>query len=197
MCSLVHSRYTKRDYDTINKVILDNKEINIMLKRRTFLILGSLLGLSSYIDAKKNSSYSERFHKVESTIEAVQNHMFPQGSKLPSARQMKTIRFLYETMMHPSFDKDIKRFVLEGAETLAEQQQEDFVSLSRDEKEKALRTFEESNYGSSWLSRIMTLTMEGLFSDPIYGANQHEEGWKAIGAYGGIPRPKERYLANV
>ena len=50
----------------------------------------------------------------------------------------------------------------------------------------------ETSYGSNWLSRIMTLTMEGLFSDPIYASNINESGWKALHAYGGVPRAKKK-----
>jgi len=66
--------------------------------------------------------------------------------------------------------------------------------MTKVEKEKALRAYEKTNYGSSWLSRIMTLTMEGMFSDPIYGSNTKEAGWKSVGAYGGYPRAKIKYM---
>ena len=42
----------------------------------------------------------------------------------------------------------------------------------------------------------MTITMEGMFSDPVYGSNIKEDGWKALGAYGGFPRPKTKYLES-
>ena len=48
----------------------------------------------------------------------MQEHFFPEESKLPSAKSMKVTQFLFETMMHKSFDKDIKAFVLEGAKEL-------------------------------------------------------------------------------
>jgi len=66
--------------------------------------------------------------------------------------------------------------------------------MHTEEKEKALRAYEESSYGRNWLSRIMTLTMEGMFGDPIYGSNVKESGWKALHAFGGQPRPKSRYI---
>jgi hypothetical protein len=165
-----------------------------IMKRRRFLILGSVLGLSSYVQAKESSAFEKAFKKVEPTLSAVQEHMFPEGSKLPSAKSMDATRFLFETMAHKSFDKDIKAFVLEGAKELEGREKGRFVSMTAKEKEKALRAYEETNYGSSWLSRIMTLTMEGLFSDPIYGANVKEAGWKSLHAYGGTPRPQTRYM---
>jgi len=164
------------------------------MQRRNFLILGSLLGISPYIEAQESNAFSKAFEKVRPTIQAVQEHMFPSGSKIPSAKEMQTIRFLFETVAHKSYDKDIRAFVLEGAEELMEREKGKFVTMSAKEKERALRAFEETNYGRNWLSRIMTLTMEGLFSAPVYGANKNEAGWKALSAYGGEPKPEVRYV---
>jgi hypothetical protein len=168
-----------------------------MMKRRQFLILGSLLGLSPYVQAKEtDDTFSKAFKKVESTIAAVQEHMFPDGSKLPSAKAMHTTQFLYETITHKSYDRDIKAFVLEGAQELISREKGRFVSMSPSEKEKALRAYEETNYGSSWIERMMTLTMEGMFSAPIYGSNIKEAGWKSVQSYGGYPRPKTKYMES-
>ena len=164
------------------------------MKRRKFLILGSIFGLSPYMQAKEMSDFEKTFKKLEPTLSAVQAHLFPEGSKIPSAKSMNVTQFLFETMMHKSFDRDIKAFVLEGAKELEKREKGRFVSLSKEEKEKSLRAYEATEYGSSWLSRMITLSMEGLFSDPIYGSNIQEEGWKSISSYGGFPRPKTRYI---
>ena len=164
------------------------------IERRNFLIFGSLFGFSTYVNAREISAFESEFKKVKLTIAAVQEHMFPQMNKLPSAKEMNTIQFLFETVEHKSFDKDIRAFVIEGAKELMAREKESFIFMSNREKEKALRAYEETNYGSSWLSRIMTLTMEGIFCDPIYGSNVKEVGWKALGAYGRQPRPNSRYI---
>ena len=164
------------------------------MKRRNFLILGSVLGLSPYIEAKEISAFERSFKKVEPTISAVQEHMFPKGSKIPSASSMNVTQFLLETITHKSYDKDIRAFVLEGAEELIKREKGQFISMDSKEKEDALRAYEETRYGSNWLSRMMTITMEGMFSDPIYSSNVKESGWKALGSYGGMPRPVSRYI---
>jgi len=166
-----------------------------MIKRRQFLVLGSLLGLSPYIEAKAVSTFERSFKSVEPTIAAVQEHLFPEGSQIPSAISMQATQFLYETVAHKSYDRDICEFVIEGAKELDERTEGRFALLSSSDKEKALRAYEETNYGSNWLSRIMTLTMEGIFCDPIYGSNIKEGGWKALQAYVASPRPKTRYIA--
>jgi len=169
----------------------------MIFQRRQFLIFSSLVGLSSYIKAKEQRSFQKDFEKVKPLIWAVQEHMFPANSKLPSAKKMYAIGFLYETITHESYDKDIRIFVLEGAEELNSRIKGKFLKMTHSKREKVLRDYEETEYGRSWLSRIMTLTMEGIFSDPIYGSNVQEEGWKALGAYGGQPRPKARFLEDV
>ncbi len=165
------------------------------MKRRKFLILGSVFGLSSSLLGKKNNVvFSKSLKSVEKTIQSAQQHLFPEGSKIPSAQSMNATQFLLETITHPSYDKDIRLFIIEGAEELESREEGKFTGLSEKEKERALRAYEETHYGSNWLSRIMTLTMEGIFSDPIYGSNVKEAGWKALGSYGGLPRPTVRYI---
>jgi len=165
------------------------------MKRRKFLILSSILGLSSsLLGGNKSIVLGKSLKSVEKTIRSVQQHLFPEGSKIPSARSMNVTQFLLETITHPSYDKDIRAFVIEGAEELESREEGKFTVLSEKEKERALRAYEETSYGSNWLSRIMTLTMEGMFSDPIYGSNVKEAGWKALRSYGGLPRPATRYI---
>ena len=165
------------------------------MQRRNFLILGSVLGLSPLLKASSSDPFTHEFEEVKETIAAVQEHMFPEGSALPSARQMNTIGFLYETVSHKTYDRDIRAFVIEGARELQQREKGQFAAMSPQEKEKALRAYEASSYGSNWLSRIMTLTMEGMFGDPIYGSNVKEAGWKALHSFGGQPRPISRYIA--
>ncbi len=167
-----------------------------MFKRRHFLILGSFLGLSQYLNAKESSAFDREFIEIRATIAAVQEHMFPEGSKLPSARSMNATQFLHDTVEHKSFDRDIRAFVLEGAKELMDREKNSFVTMTKEEQEKALRAYEETSYGSNWLARIITITMEGLFCDPIYGSNVNEAAWKDVGSFGGFPRAKTRYLES-
>ena len=168
----------------------------MIIKRRQFLIVASLLGISPYVHAKTNTNFDRAFKKIELTLAMVQAHMFPPESKLPDATSMHITQFVYETIRHPSFDRDIKAFVVEGTEELIHRTKGTFISMSPEDKEKALRAYEETEYGSAWLERIMTLTMEGMFSDPLYGANIKEAGWKALHSYGGFPRPTTKYMGK-
>ncbi len=165
------------------------------MKRRVFLILGSIFGLSSILSSKDTDVLKlSSSLQVKKTISAVQEHLFPTQSLLPSAKSMQVIEFLFETIMHKTYDKDIRLFILQGAKELERRERGVFVSLTFLEKERALRAYENSSYGSSWLSQIMVLTLEAMLSDPIYGSNIHQEAWSALGTNGGEPRPKKEYL---
>ncbi len=68
----------------------------------------------------------------------------------------------------------------------------DFDRLSEKDREAALKTMEEGKatfdgFGSAmFFNALLQITMEGFFSDPIYGGNRDMAAWKMIG-YPGLP----------
>ena len=44
-------------------------------------------------------------------------------------------------------------------------------------------------HGEEFLTVAVVLTLEGVFSDPVYGGNADEAGWKSIGWEMQMPRP--------
>lgn len=167
-----------------------NKKKKFM-KRRNFLIWSSIIGISPYVKAQ---NIDKEIEELRATFESVQEHLFPKGSLVPSASSMKLTQFLFDTMSHHSFDKDIREFVLNGAKKLDKRTKGKFITMNSQAKEEALRDFEDTKFGQNWLNRIIMLSMEGLFCDPIYGSNINQEGWRAIDTYGGNPRPQTKYL---
>jgi hypothetical protein len=163
-------------------------------KRRFFLWLGAILPLASSLNAKEPIPWHKEFEQLQPLIEAVQQHLFPSNGTLPSAKEMKSGAFLFDTMAHSSFDRDIRAFVLEGAKEFETQTKGSFIAMSHDAKEEALRAYEKRRDGKAWISRLMIITIEGLLGDPIYGSNIDQKGWKALGVTPNLPQPKERYL---
>jgi gluconate 2-dehydrogenase gamma chain len=68
----------------------------------------------------------------------------------------------------------------------------DFDRLSAKDREEALKTLEQGKAelaafdGKQFFEALHTITMEGFFSDPIYGGNRNKAGWKLVG-YPGLP----------
>ena len=162
------------------------------MKRRWFLGLCAV-GSVSILCASGQKQKVDLSNESYSVIAAVQQHMFPDGSSIPSAIVFHATQFIAETIIHPTYDKDIRKFVIEGAEELQSREKHQFLHYDIQQREKALRAYEETGYGSGWLDRIMLLSLEGLLSDPLYGGNRRELGWKVLQTKGGDPRPTSRY----
>jgi gluconate 2-dehydrogenase gamma chain len=68
----------------------------------------------------------------------------------------------------------------------------DFDGLAPDKRVEALKEMQEgkaqfANFSSkAFFGRLLTLTMEGFFGDPIYGGNRDKASWKMLG-FPGLP----------
>ncbi|MDX1294798.1 MAG: gluconate 2-dehydrogenase subunit 3 family protein [Sulfurimonadaceae bacterium] len=140
--------------------------------------------------------------RIWKTLEAVQQHLLPGGNGAPSARQVRATNYLYMTMRHSSFDYEIRDFVLQGA-LWAESEAvglygRSFDLLKAGEQARICQILvHEYGRGESWLSTLISYTLEALLSDPIYGGNVDEAGWKWLGHVPGTPRPKQRFVHDV
>jgi gluconate 2-dehydrogenase gamma chain len=69
---------------------------------------------------------------------------------------------------------------------------QDFDRLDPDKRIEALKAMEEgkADFGGlssrAFFARLLTLTMEGFFGDPIYGGNRNKASWKMLG-FPGLP----------
>jgi len=165
------------------------------MKRRGFLGACAVVGGAVLLGSEQKPA-AVLPKDIFSLIAGVQQHMFPEGSTLPSAGEFNATHFLQETVMHPLYDRDIRKFVIEGAEELQYREKQQFLTYDMVHRERALRAYEKTAYGSEWLDRVMLLSLEGLLSDPIYGGNIHESGWISLQTRGGEPRPVVRYAGK-
>ena len=68
----------------------------------------------------------------------------------------------------------------------------DFDGLPPDQRVEALKAMQEgkaefANFSSkAFFGRLLSLTMEGFFGDPIYGGNRNKVSWKMLG-FPGLP----------
>jgi len=151
------------------------------MKRRVFLSLPIIV--TTFSCAKKDDMWL--------VIKSVQEHMFPKSKNYPCAKEFEATRYLKMVAYHDSFDLDDLDFILRGAEALQKSGYK--TILTKDEKEKALQSFGKSRFGENWLSLIINYTLEALFSDPLYGGNKNELGWKSFHHNAGRPRPIKRF----
>lgn len=129
------------------------------------------------------------------TLMAVQNHLFPATEDAPGAHDFNAATYYSWTLLDTEKDPVVIQKMRDGLKWIDEEAQKyyqkSFVTLNTTEKESALRSLEKEGYGESWISLTLTTIFEALLSDPIYGANSRQSGWKWLDHAPGIPRPTE------
>lgn len=74
----------------------------------------------------------------------------------------------------------------------------EFLTLNKKEKNELIfSVIKENDYAKSWVSKIAYYGIEALFSDPIYGGNFEQIGWKSINHNIGYPRPIKTYGQKI
>ncbi len=176
-----------------------DKYINKKINRRSFLLatgvfagsitFGSLLAYY-YKSARKSRPFNKSQDKI---LQEVQEHLFPKSDDSPGANDINSLPYLYFVLTDPNIDEDNKNLIINGVNWLEEECQssfsKSFISLSSGEKDKVFRIIEKSNWGYRWLSLNLIYIFEALLSDPIYGGNPNEIGWKWLEHAPGLPRP--------
>jgi len=130
-------------------------------------------------------------------IAAVQEVLFPKGLKAPSALEFAATAYLLNVSSHASFWAEDLKFLVHGAELLISEKN-NFLSMNPKEQDNALRDFVNNNSkGESWVSLLLFYTLEALLSDPIYGGNKNELGWKWLEHRTGQPQPKKMFTETI
>jgi len=171
------------------------------ISRRNFIkssvalaILSQLSVLESCTkDFVENSVLNKKQFK---TLFIVQNILFPEGGYGPAAKDFNAHLYLIWVLQDPNILEEDKQYVLDGIkwvhETAQEECQQDFLQLNSAKQEALVQLIATKNWGENWLSYMLTLIVEAMVSDPIYGFNTNAIGVKWLEHQYGIPRPNNQ-----
>ena len=195
------SRYQKNNLRSLNilrKVNSTTQKRRDFLRNFALLSAGAALPLSSCFRNSEKRIPHGRNPEVLSesewkTLVAIQDILFPSEESAPGARDINAAGFFQWVISDPLLDPDETEFRKNGInwieETAVENRSKSFVDLDKDKQEMVLRYAEKYSWGESWLSATILHIFEALLSDPIYGGNTDERGWKWLNYTAGIPRP--------
>lgn len=165
------------------------------ITRRTFIASSVLAGTALALlpqGAKSNIKID-----LFKTLKAVQQVLFPEGLKAPSANAYGATAYLANVSSHSSFLDSDFHFLKRGTQALMNEYN-DFLSLNAKEQDEALRDFvENTDIGKNWVSFVLYFSIEALFSSPIYGGNKNESGWRWLKHNAGVPQPKVPFAENL
>lgn len=121
--------------------------------------------------------------------------LFPKTSFAPSATELKSDIY-YLWILNDSRLKVTKRTFLVNnflkfQQFCIEKYGKKFSSLDFIAQKEIVSIVNSTNWGETYLSRLMTIILESMFANPIYGSNPEKIGWKWLNYRGGFPEPEE------
>ena len=165
------------------------------MTRRVFIL--AVIGAGTALALLPQNSKTHINIAPFKVIQAVQETFFPKGLKAPSALEFEATNYLLTVSSHSSFLKSDLKFLFHGADLLINAQN-DFLTMNPKERDEALRDFvNSSDKAENWASLLLFYTLEALLSDPIYGGNKNQIGWKWLGHHTGQPQPKVKFAEVV
>ncbi len=170
---------------------------NWQISRRNFVKSTFALGalsqvgfLRSCTDQISNSILSAKQLDI---IITVQNILFPKDKNGAGASDFNAHNYVLWVLNDKRIDPDENNYIIKGLkwvdETAEENYEKKFLKLSKKEQVKLIHFISNTNWGESWLSVMLTLIIEAMISDPIYGFNTDEIGRKWLEHEAGLPRP--------
>ena len=178
----------------------------IRINRRRFLTLSAIVGLGStmalpscFIE-ERPEPIAERNPKLLSPLEwdtllQAQELLFPHEKEAPGAIDINAAGYFQWVIADSMLDPREIKFKKNGLTWLEEESQElfdkSFIDLKEKDQESVMQSITKHSWGRSWISTMLLHIFEALLSDPIYGANTEEKGWKLLDYHPGIPRPVE------
>lgn len=199
----------KRDYK-ITDIIEHMKSSGI--DRRTFLMHVAMAGVAVSLPLtmcsrnKKKVLLSERDPAVLSEKEwniliAVQEQLLPSEKDSPGAADVNAAAYVQWVLTDSELDPDERNFLKNGLTRLDNEadkrRNKPFLDMLPEERQDVLKHIETDSWGESWISVMLMYIFEALLSDPIYGANTNEVGWKWLSYIPGEPRPKLKYSEQL
>lgn len=131
------------------------------------------------------------------TMAVVHDHLFPTTAGAPGAKEINATNYLRTVLAEPDMDPDDREFIVNGISWLngvaIERHKLTFIELAKDERESVLRQIEKTGPGERWISLLLLYVFEALLSDPVYGGNVDQAGWRWLEHQPGFPRPPADY----
>ena len=163
------------------------------MKRREFIVTTSILGIISTLNSQEIKNHDTLSWLI---IDNIFDILFPKTLTMPSSKEFNATLYLQINSKHKSFDEEDREYILQGAIDFNDSFP-NFLNANEKEKEKIIDRTNNSEYGQSWLTKLVYYGMEAMLSDPIYGGNKDEIAWKSLNHQTGRPQPKQKYAKVI
>jgi gluconate 2-dehydrogenase gamma chain len=175
------------------------------LSRRKFFKAGMLSGLTPFLLGKEEGFAQPHKHSDKhpesralvffnpyqaAVVEAATARIIPGNEQDPGAREAEVVRYIDRALAGPYADhQGVYRRGISAMDGYAERKfRKNFIELTETQQDQLLQEMERGKAGGfthpsapEFFAVLYQHTLEGMFSDPIYGGNKGAVGWKLIG----------------
>lgn len=176
------------------------------ISRRGFILSASLGAAATQIPLGKSFAQSVTqksilSEKQQAIVSSVQEILFPKDENGPGATEIHALEYLNWVLSDPEKDQEEVDYLIKGIgwvdETAEEETGKEYQDLTQSEREQLIEKISQESWGESWLSVNLSIIFEALLSDPQYGGNPDEKGWKWLSHNPGQPRPTKDILYPI
>ncbi|MCB9225209.1 MAG: gluconate 2-dehydrogenase subunit 3 family protein [Crocinitomicaceae bacterium] len=176
---------------------IDNWEVDRRKFLRATLLAGAATQISWFTSCSRQLEQANDYLTAEQStiLKDILMIIFPEDGNGPSANDINSFGYILWVLSDNYRKPEDNEYIMEGInwanETSIEIYDQPFIELSKEEQEKMVELFTEMEWGKNWMSVMVTLVLESLLLDPIYGGNTDEKGWQWLDHVAGVPRPTE------
>lgn len=163
----------------------DRREV---LVRASIVAAAAGLSLSSTLRPRRAFAADGRRFLTEeewTTMEAVQETLWPAGPGVPGAKDVNATRVLDAALVDPDqppIEREWVRGWIPALHELARARgARSFEALDAAGRDAVLVAFRERDEGTGWIRLVLGYTLEAVLGDPVHGGNPGEIGWRWAG----------------
>jgi hypothetical protein len=143
-------------------------------------------------------SFGQTYKLDMKTVRALHTILFPKNDLGPGALELNAPEYLLWVLSDPRRDSRDNEYILTGFVRLEQRARKvfnkSFGALATKAQEDLIARISLSDWGSVWLSNILTFIFEAMFANPNYGSNPDGAGWKWLRHQAGIPQPAKEQI---
>jgi gluconate 2-dehydrogenase gamma chain len=142
----------------------------------------------------------DNFYTINTTLfKEIVDILFPKTIFSPSASDFKADIYYLWVLNDSNINVVKRQSLVKNIEKIdgycKEYYKKSFLELNKFQKKEAIKKISMEVWGENYLSRLMTLIIEAMFANSIYGSNPENIGRNWLNFKGGYPQPtaKNRY----
>ncbi len=156
-------------------------------------IILSLPGVKSCKIADENAILSQRQIDI---LQSTLSFLWSDNRDVPQIDEQNVLSYFLWMLQDPDVDQEENQYIINGLiwtdETSVEYYERHFNQLNDRERKELLEEIVNSDWGESWMSKVLSWLFEAILSDPIYGSNRNGISWEWLAHNPGQPRPNEK-----